>query len=1121
MLIGMAGGGSLQAQTFTWSDANTAIDNNIIDPLNWVGNSLPTGTPDLIFGTATQNLVNLDASLSVNSVTFTGTVNYSITSGTLGLALASGGTIANNSTSSSNIFIGVTGIALSGPVTFTSAATAPGLVIASPVTGTGGVTVTNNSSHPVQLNNGASYSGGTTITAGALQIGSGSTVGATLAGNVSITGTGSLMFFPAALDSVSYTGIISGTGAVSLNGTTGTLTFSGLNTYSGTTAVNGGTLADGVTGAFSPNSPIRVNSGGGQLTVNFDETIAGLQNGGTGGLVNLAVTGKTLTINTSVVNPTAFNGVISGPGNLALSGTGSLGQLGLSGANTYTGTTTVNNGTLYVTNSTGSGTGTGTVTVASGATLEFGQPGAGSGTGSVGGNIVDNGTVILNLTGVNTVGNVISGSGSLTKSAVSTIALTGASTYAGGTAITGTLFAENSSGSATGTGPITINIGGSLEIGAVGGSVGAVSPGSSITDNGSLQFNLTGASSFGNAVSGSGGLFQFGGGTLTLTGANIYTGPTFINSGTIADGVPGAFAPTSTVSFNNSTLTANFPETIGGLSGPNGTVSLPNPTNLTVAPGGAFTFGGTISGAGGIIKSGSGSETLSGANTYLGGTAVNSGILFISNATGSGTGSGTVTIASLGTFQIGANGGGATGSVSGSIVDNGTFNFSLTAPASFGNAVSGTGQLQDLNVGTITFSNSGALTYSGATVINAGTIADSAPGAFSPNSLMVVKAGTNLKVNFNETVGGLTGAGGVAGAISLASGAILTELNSITRTFQGTISGLGGLTVGGTGTTIIPIADGYTGLTTINPGATLQLGNNGGSAGTVSSSAVVDNGTLAFIEGVDTTYSNPTSGTGAVVVGAVSGGTNGNLTIPNANTYSGGTTLNSGTLLITNSSGSALGSGPVLVTSSTPSVVASGGFLGGNGRFTGALTLGGGGLVLPATSNSNTIFPATLSTGAASFAGNAGMVFVLNNATGAAGTNWGLLSISGALTITATGGSPFLLSLNTADPGTNMGGQASNFNPASTYSWEIVATTGGITGFAPNEFNILTTAEGGNLPGFVNNTLGGNFFVSQVGNNLFLNFTPVPEPSTWALLLTGSVGMAAGVWRRKRAGKLF
>jgi hypothetical protein len=121
--------------------------------------------------------------------------------------------------------------------------------------------------------------------------------------------------------------------------------------------------------------------------------------------------------------------------------------------------------------------------------------------------------------------------------------------------------------------------------------------------------------------------------------------------------------------------------------------------------------------------------------------------------------------------------------------------------------------------------------------------------------------------------------------------------------------------------------------------------------------------------------------------------------------------------------------------------------------------------------------------------------------------------VSGNLNITATPGSPFNVKLATTDlSGTLTPLPAFDYN--SVHSWTIatiapVNSTGLFTNFNAADFTIDAT-------NFKNSLGAGTFFMSQSGNSLMLNFTPVPEPSTWALLLCGAGAVLLPALRRRR-----
>jgi fibronectin-binding autotransporter adhesin len=226
--------------------------------------------------------------------------------------------------------------------------------------------------------------------------------------------------------------------------------------------------------------------------------------------------------------------------------------------------------------------------------------------------------------------------------------------------------------------------------------------------------------------------------------------------------------------------------------------------------------------------------------------------------------------------------------------------------------------------GTLIQSGSGSLTlsgsntYSGVTTVSAGTLQAGSSTAFSPNSAFTVNSVLNL-AGFSNTVGSLAGSGTVTNnespertivvlpAIFLATPAILTAGGNGTNTiFSGTlIDGTAslGLIKAGVGTLTLSGANTYTGGTTIT-GGTLQIGN-GGTTGSIVGN-VLDNGSLVFNRSDAITFPGIVSGTGALTQTG-----SGSLTLTNANTYSGGTVINGGTLLVDNAQ--ALGVGNVTV----------------------------------------------------------------------------------------------------------------------------------------------------------------------------------------------------------------
>ncbi|MDR4501492.1 MAG: autotransporter-associated beta strand repeat-containing protein [Nitrospirales bacterium] len=219
----------------------------------------------------------------------------------------------------------------------------------------------------------------------------------------------------------------------------------------------------------------------------------------------------------------------------------------------------------------------------------------------------------------------IAGTGGLSKQGLGTLALGSSNPFTGATnIIAGTLQLFGSGALGNGN-AVTLGASGTLDLNDVSTTIGSLTgSGAALLGTGTLTVGDATSTTFAGILSETGSLVKQGTGTLTLSGANTYSGATNITAGILQLNGSGTLGVGSAVTLGASgTLDLNdVSATIGSLTG-SGAALLGTGT-LTVGDATSTTFAGILSEAGSLVKQGTGTLTLSGANTYSGGTTVTS-----------------------------------------------------------------------------------------------------------------------------------------------------------------------------------------------------------------------------------------------------------------------------------------------------------------------------------------------------------------------------------------------------------------------------------------------------------------------------------------------------------------
>jgi autotransporter-associated beta strand protein len=759
--------------------------------------------------------------------------------------------------------------------------------------------------HPLEVDGGVLALGTTTQAVGMLTLRGGEILGGTLEGT------------QFAVESGRIASVLSGTASL-VKSTGGTVVLGGQNRYSGDTTVNGGVLVLGGNDVLFASGSLTINAGTLDLGGAYQNSVSRLQLNG-GEIVGGVGAGATIIAGSFLVAAGTIRAVLAGAGALTKEGSGSV---FLEGLNTYTGATTVNDGRLVLAGN--QVLAEGSALTVNGGTLDLGGAFRNKvssmtlNAGAILQGTLEAGSFVLSSGDINAV---LTGTGGLTKMSEGSASLAGANSYAGETQVLGgrlTLGGQQvlSAAAALTVRDATLDLGGNFT-----NKVALFTLDSGTLSNGTLEADamVVTAGVVSTVLGGTGALTKQGTGELVFQRAATYTGGTALDAGVLRLAGNDLLSETGTLAIRSGgTLDlGGFGSRAGAfvLDGGlvrNGSLSA---ASFDLLSG---TVDGALAGTGAVSKNSAGTVLLSGLMVGSGSLQLNAGTLRL-GASDRLVDSLYLAIEAGATFDLG----GFSERVGGLLIRGGSL-VSGTLTASqyqiawgvLGTGLAGDGGLAKVGDGSLgggVALLTGLNVYTGTTAITAGTLQLGGDNRIAEASLLEVQGGTlDLGGFVQRTNNGVLAGGRIAnGTLSVQQG---LQLQS--GLIDAVISGAGALIKNTDGLVVLTQENHFSGGTKLTAG-TLQLqavgalgeGNvlriEGGSlalGGFVQSAGAV---TLTGGVVTDGTLSGTGFNLSAGTVLAVLAGTGtlvkenaGAVLLQAANQYTGGTRVEDGTLAL-------------------------------------------------------------------------------------------------------------------------------------------------------------------------------------------------------------------------------